>query len=55
MVVGAARGMTASEKFRDARRRPEVAFVVDDLAAIDPWTPRGIDSCSFEPTARDVT
>lgn len=43
LAVGAAGGMAASKKFRDVRRRPEVAFVVDDLAAVDPWTPRGVE------------
>jgi pyridoxamine 5'-phosphate oxidase family protein len=31
------------KKFRDVRRNPRVAFVVDDLASIDPWRPRGIE------------
>jgi pyridoxamine 5'-phosphate oxidase family protein len=35
--------LAASRKFRDARRNPAVALVVDDLAAVDPWTPRGIE------------
>ena len=35
--------MAASKKFRDARRQPDVAIVIDDLAAVDPWTPRGIE------------
>lgn len=35
--------MAASKKFRDAQRRPDVALVIDDLAAVDPWTPRGIE------------
>ncbi len=43
IVIGGAGNMVGSKKFRDARRRPDVAFVVDDLAAIDPWTPRGIE------------
>ncbi len=43
IVIGATDGMVASKKFRDARRRPDVAVVVDDLAALDPWTPRGIE------------
>jgi pyridoxamine 5'-phosphate oxidase family protein len=43
VVIGATGGMVASKKFRDARRRPDVAVVVDDLAAVDPWTPRGIE------------
>jgi pyridoxamine 5'-phosphate oxidase family protein len=43
IVIGATDGMVASKKFRDARRRPDVAVVIDDLAAVDPWTPRGIE------------
>lgn len=44
VVAGhAGNGMAHSRKFRDARARPEVAFVVDDLSAVDPWTPRGIE------------
>lgn len=33
----------ATKKFRDAERNPKVAFVVDDLASVDPWRPRGIE------------
>ncbi|GGS50826.1 PPOX class F420-dependent oxidoreductase [Planobispora rosea] len=45
IVIGGAAGtgMAGSKKFRDARRRPDVAFVIDDIAAVDPWTPRGIE------------
>lgn len=44
IVAGyAGTGMATSKKFRDAQARPEVAYVVDDLAATDPWTPRGIE------------
>lgn len=32
-----------TKKFRDAERHPPVAFVVDDLASIDPWQPRGVE------------
>jgi pyridoxamine 5'-phosphate oxidase family protein len=31
------------KKFRDVQRNPNVAFVVDDLASIQPWRPRGIE------------
>ena len=31
------------KKFRDVRGNPRVAFVVDDVASIDPWRPRGIE------------
>lgn len=43
IVIGGAADMAASKKFRDARGQPDVALVIDDLAAIDPWTPRGIE------------
>lgn len=43
IVIGSAGDMAASKKFRDARRHPEVAIVVDDLASMDPWTPRGLE------------
>lgn len=32
-----------SQKFRNVRRDPRVSLVVDDLATIDPWAPRGIE------------
>jgi len=44
IVIGIAGDMAASKKFHDAQHRPDVAIVVDDLAAIDPWTPRGIET-----------
>jgi pyridoxamine 5'-phosphate oxidase family protein len=45
IVIGGVTGsnMAGSKKFRDARGHPDVAFVVDDVAAVDPWTPRGIE------------
>lgn len=43
IVIGSSGGMASTKKFRDARDRPEVALVVDDLASMDPWTPRGIE------------
>lgn len=36
-------GMDGSMKWRDLTANPNVAFVVDDLASVDPWTPRGIE------------
>lgn len=32
-----------SQKFRNIGRDPRVTFVVDDLASIQPWAPRGIE------------
>jgi pyridoxamine 5'-phosphate oxidase family protein len=43
IAIGSAADMAASKKFRDVERRPDVALVVDDLAAIEPWSPRGIE------------
>ena len=31
------------KKFADVRADPKVAFVVDDLASVSPWRPRGIE------------
>jgi pyridoxamine 5'-phosphate oxidase family protein len=35
--------MAASRKYRNIRADPRASFVVDDLASIDPWRPRGIE------------
>ncbi|APU14979.1 PPOX class F420-dependent oxidoreductase [Actinoalloteichus fjordicus] len=45
LVIGGVTGsaMALSKKFRDVVANPAAAFVVDDLAAMDPWTPRGIE------------
>ena len=43
VVIGGAGNMAGSKKFRDARRSPDVAVVVDDLASVDPWRPRAIE------------
>jgi pyridoxamine 5'-phosphate oxidase family protein len=31
------------KKYRDVRRNPRVAIVIDDLASINPWRPRMIE------------
>jgi pyridoxamine 5'-phosphate oxidase family protein len=36
-------GLTRSKKWRDLHANPRAAFVVDDLASVSPWTPRGIE------------
>jgi pyridoxamine 5'-phosphate oxidase family protein len=36
-------GMRGSKKWRDLEANPRVAFIVDDLERVDPWTPRGIE------------
>ena len=32
-----------SKKYRDAKRSGRAAIVIDDLASVDPWRPRGIE------------
>jgi len=32
-----------SLKFRNMQKNPKVAFVVDDLVSVKPWTPRGVE------------
>ncbi len=36
-------GLSKSKKWRDLQANTRVAFAVDDLASVDPWTPRGIE------------
>jgi pyridoxamine 5'-phosphate oxidase family protein len=31
------------KKYRDVQQNPKVAFIVDDLASVDPWRPRAIE------------
>lgn len=42
IVIGGG-ALGRSRKFRNVRRGSTVAFVVDDLASLDPWTPRGVE------------
>jgi pyridoxamine 5'-phosphate oxidase family protein len=35
--------LVATRKFRNVRRNANVAFVVDDLASVDPWLVRGVE------------
>ena len=46
------RDLAHTQKFRNIQRDPRVSFVVDDLASIDPWAPRGIE---FRGTAEALT
>jgi pyridoxamine 5'-phosphate oxidase family protein len=32
-----------TKKFRDVRRSGRAAIVMDDLASVDPWRPRGVE------------
>lgn len=37
------RDLPRTKKFRDARRTGRAAIVIDNLASVDPWSPRGIE------------
>jgi pyridoxamine 5'-phosphate oxidase family protein len=37
------RGLSRSKKWRDLQANPKAAFVADDFASLDPWTPRGVE------------
>ncbi len=39
--------LTASRKFRNLVSNPKVAFVVDDVASVDPWEVRGVEVRGF--------
>jgi pyridoxamine 5'-phosphate oxidase family protein len=36
-------GFATRKKYRDVHHNPRVAFVVDDIASVDPWQVRGIE------------
>ena len=36
-------GLSRSKKWHDLQANSRVAFVVDDLASVNPWTPRGME------------
>src|SRR5687767_6509444 len=42
IVIGGG-ALGRSKKFRNVQQGSTVAFVVDDLATVDPWAPRGIE------------
>ena len=46
--------MGATRKFRNVERNARVAFVVDDIASIDPWHVRGIEIRGRAEALRDV-
>lgn len=37
------RELEKTKKFRDVQRTGRAAIVIDDLASVDPWHPRGIE------------
>ncbi|GAB3417976.1 PNPOx family protein [Flindersiella endophytica] len=42
IVIGG-HGLGGSKKFRNVQAGSSVSFVVDDVATVDPWSPRGIE------------
>jgi pyridoxamine 5'-phosphate oxidase family protein len=41
--IGGHNGFSRRKKFHDVQKRPRVAFVVDDVASVNPWRARGIE------------
>lgn len=41
--IGGHGGFTKRKKYRDVQHNRRVAFVVDDLASVNPWRARGIE------------
>ncbi len=41
--IGGHGGFAKRKKYRDVQQNPRVAFVVDDVASLQPWTVRGIE------------
>ena len=37
------RNFAQSKKYRDVMRTERAAIVIDDLASVDPWRPRGVE------------
>ncbi|TQS28631.1 PPOX class F420-dependent oxidoreductase [Microbispora sp. KK1-11] len=42
IVIGGG-ALGRSKKFRNVQQGSTVAFVVDDVATVDPWAPRGVE------------
>jgi len=41
-IVSAGFDITHTARYRNIQRNPQTTLVIDDLASIDPWSPRGI-------------
>jgi pyridoxamine 5'-phosphate oxidase family protein len=41
-IVTAGFDITHTVRFRNIQANPRVSVVVDDLASVDPWSPRGV-------------
>ena len=41
--IGGHGGFAKRKKYRDVTHNPRVAFVIDDVPSVNPWTVRGIE------------
>jgi pyridoxamine 5'-phosphate oxidase family protein len=41
--IGGHSGFSKRKKYRDVVQNPRVAFVIDDVPSVNPWTARGIE------------
>jgi pyridoxamine 5'-phosphate oxidase family protein len=41
--IGGHGGFAKRKKYRDVSKNPKVAFVVDDVPSVNPWTVRGVE------------
>jgi pyridoxamine 5'-phosphate oxidase family protein len=43
LEIGGHSGFAKRKKYRDVIQNPRVAFVIDDVASVNPWSVRGIE------------
>ncbi len=51
VIITAGFNIAETVRYRNVLANPQVTVVIDDLASVDPWTPRGIKAtgiCSIE-------
>ncbi len=41
-IISAGFDITHTARYRNIQRNPQVTLVIDDLATVDPWSPRGV-------------
>jgi pyridoxamine 5'-phosphate oxidase family protein len=41
-IVSGGMDLTKTVRFRNLQENPRATVVIDDLASVDPWTPRGV-------------
>jgi len=42
VILVSGRDFAATRKFRNVQANPQASIVIDDLASVDPWKPRGV-------------